>query len=277
MKLDIKAIQAEIYKIDTIPTIPDTFKKILNILENPKSSLSEIGKFILKDPVLTSRVLKMVNSPIYGFPGRITSVNQALLLLGLNVIRGLLLGVSVFEAMQKAMRGLWEHSLGNAVTARIIAQKINIKEPEEVAVAGLLHDIGKVILILKFPNEYEKVVEKINNEEIFIFDAEKEIFGINHADAGAWLAKKWNFPITLIETIEYHHRPLHSKTTPLNTAIVHLADILVRAKGVGSAGDNFVPSLKPSVWNRLNLSEKDILEIFIQMEDLLNESESLIL
>lgn len=275
MKLDIKTIKSEISKIETIPTIPENFKKMLSILENPKTSLSEIGRFILNDPVLTSRVLKMVNSPVYGFPGRITSINQALLLLGLNVVRGLLLGISVFEAMQKAMKGLWEHSLGNAITTRIIAQKINIKEPEEVAVAGLLHDIGKVILILKFPIEYEKVLELVKKEDLFIFDAEKEVFGISHATAGAWVSKKWNFPVSLIDVIEYHHNPTYSKLSPINTAIIHFADILVRAKGFGSGGDNFVPPIEPSVWNRLNLTEKDISGIFTQMENLLFESEDL--
>lgn len=277
MKIDIKTLQSEIMKIDTIPTIPDTLKNLLRVLENPKTSLAEISKFILSDPALTSRVLKMVNSPVYGFPGRISSVNQALLLLGLNVVRGLLLGISVFEAMQKAMHGLWDHSLGSAIAARIIAQKKSIPEPEEVSVAALLHDIGKVILSLKFPSDYEDVREKVEKKEMFIFEAEKEIFGITHANAGAWIAQKWSFPHNLIEIIEYHHRPEFSKTVPVHTAIVHIADILARARGFGFAGDNFVPSINPKAWDRLNLSEIDIKEIFTQMEDSLCESDNLML
>ena len=112
----------------------------------------EISRFISQDPVLTSRVLKMVNSPIYGFPGRISSVNQAVLLLGLNVVRGLLFGVTVFDLMQQTMIGLWEHSMGCAILSRLMAVKKGLKDPEEASIHGLLHDIGKVVLVLKFPD-----------------------------------------------------------------------------------------------------------------------------
>ncbi len=121
--MDIQALRSQIERIDTLPTIPGVLRKLLVVIENPRISLNDVGSFISNDPVLTSRVLKVVNSPIYGFPGRISSVSQALILLGLNVVKGMLLGVSVFEAMQKTMVGLWEHSLGCAVTARIIAKK----------------------------------------------------------------------------------------------------------------------------------------------------------
>ncbi|MCC6346906.1 MAG: HDOD domain-containing protein, partial [Nitrospirales bacterium] len=200
--MDIQVLRAQIEKIDTLPTIPTVLKKLLAVIENPRVSMNEIGGFISNDPVLTSRVLKVVNSPIYGFPGRISAVSQALILLGLNVVRGMLLGVSVFEAMQKTMQGLWEHSLGCAVIARIIALRKGVSEPEEVSIAALLHDIGKVVLGLKFPEEYRKIMANAEAKDLFIFDAEKSYFGITHADAGAWVAQKWNFPRALIEVIE---------------------------------------------------------------------------
>ena len=159
--MDYKTLRREIENIETLPTLPSVLHKLLRVIENPKVSLKEIGNFISNDPVLTTRVLRAVNSPIYGFPGRIASINQSLVLLGVNLIRGLLLGVSVFEAMKKALAGLWEHSVGCATAARIIGQKIGLKEPDEVAVAALLHDIGKVIFSLKFPADYERVLEDV--------------------------------------------------------------------------------------------------------------------
>jgi putative nucleotidyltransferase with HDIG domain len=252
-------------------------RKLLGVIENPRISLNEIGSFISNDPVLTSRVLKVVNSPVYGFPGRISSVSQALILLGLNVVKGMLLGVSVFEAMQKTMVGLWEHSLGCAVTARIIAKKKELKEPEEVSVAALLHDIGKVVLGLKFPDEYKKIMSEAETKDILIFDAEKNYFGINHADAGAWIAQKWNFPRSLVEVIEYHHKPHLSKNVAMQTAIVHLSDILIRAKGFGFAGDNSVPAINNAAWQMLNLSEADVKDILDEMEDSLSQAEDFLL
>lgn len=275
--MDIQVLRSHIERIDTLPTIPSVLRKLLAVVENPRISLNEIGSFISNDPVLTSRVLKVVNSPVYGFPGRISSVSQALILLGLNVVKGMLLGVSVFEAMQKTMVGLWEHSLGCAVTARIIANKKELKEPEEVSVAALLHDIGKVVLGLKFPDEYKKIMSDAETKDIFIFDAEKNYFGINHADAGAWIAQKWNFPRSLVEVIEYHHKPHLSKNVAMHTAIVHISDILIRAKGFGFAGDNFVPAINNAAWQMLNLSEADVKDILAEMEDSLSQAEDFLL
>jgi putative nucleotidyltransferase with HDIG domain len=273
MPFDPKQLRTQIEKIDTLPTIPSVLRKLLVVIENPKISLTEVGNFISNDPVLTSRVLKMVNSPIYGFPGRISSVQQALILLGLNVVRGLLLGVSVFEVMQKSMVGLWEHSLGCAVTAKIIAKKKNIPEPEEVSIEALLHDIGKVVLSLRFKEEYEKVIKDAEANDILIIDSEKEMFGITHAESGAWIARKWNFPFSLVEAIEYHHKPNLSKNVPMHTAIVHLSDILTRGVGFGFAGDHYVPAVNGAAWDLLNLSNTDLKEIVDEMERTLSDAE----
>ncbi|MBI5213944.1 MAG: HDOD domain-containing protein [Nitrospirae bacterium] len=275
--MDVQTLRSQIEKIDTLPTIPSVLRKLLAVIENPKVSLNEVGGFISNDPVLTSRVLKLVNSPIYGFPGRISSVSQALILLGLNVVKGMLLGVSVFDAMQKTMIGLWEHSLGCAITARIIAQKKGLKEPEEVSVAALLHDIGKVVLGLKFPDEYKKIIAEAENKGIFILEAERNHFAISHAEAGAWIAQKWNFPRNLVEVIEYHHKPHLSNSVPVQTAIVHLSDIIVRAKGFGFAGDNFVPAINSAAWQALGLSEDNLKEILSELEDSLSSAEDFLL
>jgi len=268
--MDYKTLRREIETIETLPTLPSVLTKLLRVIENPKVSLKEIGHVISNDPVLTTRVLRAVNSPLYGFPGRIASINQSLVLLGVNLIRGLLLGVSVFEAMKKALAGLWEHSVGCATAARVIGQKIGLKEPDEVAVAALLHDIGKVIFSLKFPAEYERVLEDVTRRELFVFQGEKEAFEINHADAGGWIALKWHFPAALTEIIEYHHTPHLSRQVPLATAVVHLADILVRARGFGFAGDPFVPAINPQAWELLQLSEANLRDIVRELDDSLD-------
>ncbi len=275
--MDLREMRTQIENIDTLPTIPSILRKLLAVIEKPKISINEIGSFIANDPVLTSRVLKVVNSPIYGFPGRISSLNQALILLGLNVVRGMLLGVSVFEAMQKTMVGLWEHSLGCAIASRIIAKKKGLKEPEEVSIAGLLHDIGKVVMGLKFPEEYALAIADAQNGQIFMIDAEKKQFNISHADAGGWISLKWNFPQNLVEPIEYHHKPHLAKTVPMQTAVVHFADVLTRAAGFGFSGDNFVPAVHPSVWQLLDLSEEDLKEIVSEFEDSLGQAEDFLL
>jgi len=273
--IDPKILRRKVENINTLPTVPSVLKRLSTVIEKPRITIVEISAFISNDPALTTKVLKMVNSAIYGFPGRIASVSHATMLLGLNVIKGLLLGVSVFELMQKTMTGLYEHSLACAIASRVIAQKKNLKEPEEVSVAGLLHDIGKVILMLEYAQEYENAMKEAQERSLSIFDAETIQFGATHADVGGWLAEKWRFPRNLIEVIEFHHRPTLAKNAPLETAIVHMADMLVRARGFGFAGEAFVPDLNPVAFELLKLSDEDIKDVLREMEDNMESAEDL--
>ncbi len=272
-----RSVKRQIEHMGVLPTIPTVVRKVLEMLENPKVSLAEIGAIIAQDPVLAAKILRVVNSPIYGFPGRISSLTQALLLLGLNVARGLLLGVSVLEMMQRSIVGLWEHSVGCAVVARIIARRKGLRDPEEVSVAGLLHDIGKVFLSLKFPDLYGHVIAEAGARGIFIAEAERASFGVTHAEVEAWVGRKWNFPLSLIEQMAYHHNPGLSKHYGLHTAIIHFSDILIRGRGFGFGGDRLVPSVNETAWRLLDLSDADIREILIEMEDVLEQTEDLLL
>lgn len=250
-------------------------KRLSVLIEKPRITLDEISRFVANDPALTTKVLKMVNSAIYGFPGRISSVSHAIMLLGLNVVKGLLLGVSVFEIMQTSMLGLWDHSVGCAVVARLIALRKGLKEPDEVSVAGLLHDIGKVILILEYPREYEAAIKDAQTQGVIISETEKNHFAESHANVGGWLAEKWRFPRNLVEVIENHHKPQLSRLAQTETAIVHLSDILVRARGMGFAGDNSLPVINAAAFETLKLTETDLKEILKEMESSLEESEGM--
>jgi putative nucleotidyltransferase with HDIG domain len=273
--IDPKVLRHKVENLNTLPTVPGVLKRLSVVIEKPRITLVEISTFISNDPALTTKVLKMVNSAIYGFPGRIASVSYATMLLGLNVIKGLLLGVSVFELMQKTMKGLYEHSFACAIASRVIAQKKGLKEPEEVSVAGLLHDIGKVILTIEFPTEYQAAMNEAQGKSISIFDAEKNQFNATHANVGSWLAEKWRFPRNLIEIIECHHRPALAKNAPMETAIVHMADLLVRARGFGFAGEIFVPEVNAIAYELLSLSESDIKDVLSEMEDNMESAEDI--
>ena len=271
--LDPKTLRSRVENISTIPTIPSVLKQLSTIIENPKISLNEISHFVSQDPALTTKILQMVNSALYGFPGRISSVNHAVMLLGLNVVKGLLLSVSVFEIMHKAMIGLREHSIGVAIASKVLARKKGLKEPEEVFVAGLLHDVGKVILTLSWPEEYDRTVKEAESSGIAIFDAERSRFSETHAAVAGWLAEKWHFPRKLCECIANHHRPQTSSLAPLETAIVHMADVLVKARGLGYSGDRLVPDVNVKAWETLALSEADLREILKELEDSVEQTE----
>jgi len=260
-------MKGKIESITALPTVPANLKRIAAMLEKPRLTLDELAQFISHDPALTTKVLTMVNSASFGFPGRIASVSHAIMLLGLNVIRGLLLGVSVVDLMQQNMSGLWEHSCACAVAARCIAQQKKMKKPEEVSTCAILHDIGKVTIMLQYHDEYEQALRCVQEKNVVIHDAETLFLPASHAEAGSWLARKCRFPLNLVEAIEFHHRPQAAKQAPLETAIVHVADILVRAKGVGFAGDGLVPPVQPSAWQLLHLSDSDVHDVLMQIED----------
>jgi putative nucleotidyltransferase with HDIG domain len=265
--IELQRMRAKVEAISALPTVPSNLRQISVMLEKPRLTMDEIARFVSNDPALTTKVLKMVNSAAYGFPGRISSVSHAIMLLGLNVIRGLLIGISVFDLMQKNMAGLWEHSCGCAVAARCIAQQKKMKEPEEVSICGLLHDIGKAIVMLQYPSEYEQALHEAKDKDIHLYEAEKSYLAATHAEVGLWLAQKWRFPANLVEAIGFHHRPQLATQAPLETAIVHIADLLVRAKGVGFAGDPFVPAVHPATWQLLQLSDDDIKSILTQIDE----------
>jgi len=266
--LDIRNARNRIENINALPTVPGTLKRISGIIEKPRLALEEISRFVAGDPALASRVLKMVNSAVYGFPGRISSVPHAIMLLGLNVVKGLLLGISVFDIMQKVMGGLWEHSVACAVASRCIAEKMKarVKDPEEVSVSGLLHDMGKVILMLEYQEQYQEAMRAAESRRIPISHAEKEIFQETHAAVGMWLSRKWRFPENLVEATAYHHNPSLAKVAPVETAVVHVADILVRARGIGFAGDPFVPAVDPAAYDLLGLSDGDVRDVLAALE-----------
>ena len=268
--------RSKIENIRALPTVPGSLKRISSIIEKPSVSLDQIGRFISNDPALATKVLKMVNSAMYGFPGRISSISHAIMLLGLNVVKGLLLGVSVFEIMEKMMSGLCVHSLGCAIAAGEIANKLNIKDPEEISVAALLHDIGKVIMILEYQKEYEGIIKEASTEECLIYDVEKTFFTETHTTVGMWLAGKWNFPRKLVEVIAYHHTPQMSRLAVKETAIVHLADILVRARGIGFAGDHFVPPLNTAAFETLSLASNDIRDVLVRIEETQQVSDDMV-
>jgi putative nucleotidyltransferase with HDIG domain len=270
--MDLKTLRNRIESVNSLATIPTVAKRLFELVSNPKVSLTDISKFISSDPVLTTKVLRMVNSPVYGFPGRISSVNQAVLLLGLNAVKGLLFGVSVFDLMQRAMIGLWEHSIGCAVMSRLVAQRRGVKDPEEVSIYGLLHDIGKVVLLLYFSSDYEKVMNEAKEKETTVYEIENEYFSTSHATVGSWVAKQWSFPPPLVDVIGYHHRPHMAKVNQMNASIVHISDILLRGRGFGFAGDYSVSPIHPAAWELLSLTESDIKEVLKKAEDLLGEA-----
>ena len=254
--------------IKNLPTLPDILDKISRMVESKQYSANDIARVISQDQVLTAKVLKLANSAFYGFSRSINSVGQALVLLGFQVVKGLILSSSVFDIVQRRATDLWKHSLAVATISGILAQRIGMKAPEESNLAGLLHDLGKVIMAVNMIEELDQVMELCEKGKTGI-QAEQKVFGFTHMEAGTWLAEAWKLPVDLTDPITFHHDPAGAKERPMETSIVHLADILAKARGFGFGKDVWVPPLQKGTLERLGLSVDDMDEIVPQVHQTL--------
>lgn len=273
MTMKPEILRAKIERITTLPTLPQVVTKIIAMVESPETSIADVGRVIAKDQVLSARVLKLVNSAFYGFSRPVATITQAMVLLGFNVIKGLAMSASVFDFFQQGegdgrdRKPLWDHSIGTARIAGVLAQKVKLHEPEEAVVAGLLHDLGKIVLCAHLPEEFAAITELAKKHNLLMLDAEKQILGATHAEIGRWLLDGWKLPAKLVEPIALHHAPHLSREAPLTTAIVHLADILCIAAGIGDSGDAVIPPLSRAAWDLLGLTMGQVDEALRDIDE----------
>lgn len=255
-------LRNRIEKLGDLPTLPHVVQRIAAMIGRPNVSTEEIGSIIEKDQVLAAKVLRLANSPFYGFPSRIGSVSHAVIVLGFNVVKGLTLCASALSIMKDAgMDQLWRHSLGVAIMANLLAARMEMKNHEELFVSGLLHDIGKVVLYVKWPDVGNCIKDAhTTQDDRPLLAVEQELTGLSHADIGGSLADAWHLPITLREPVLYHHDPSLAKEAVLQTAIVHVADILVKGLACGNPGDDMIPPLSKIAWDMVGLDERGLTE-----------------
>lgn len=276
-----KKLRNLMYKMTELPTLPTVVAKLIELVNNPKTSASTLSKLISSDQVLTARILKLANSAFYGFPRKIATVNLAIVVLGFNAVKDLALSVWVIDQFSGFagnsffdINAFWEHSIGCGVAGKMMARKFGYRVSGEAFVAGVLHDIGKVVLSQYLKREFEEINRLVHKRDILFLEAEMEVLGVTHAQLGGWLAERWGLPGQLVESITYHHEPHKAKKNPELTALVHFSDILCRRARVGYGGDWRIPSLWKGVPALLGLEEPFSDESFLSyQQELLAEIE----
>lgn len=269
--VDLKRLIA---RVEDLPTLPRTVLRITEMVNDPRASARDLSHIITDDQVLTARLLKLVNSSFYGFPQRVSTVTGAIVLIGFDAIRNLLLTTSVFDLFpsrtsrdRRHQESLWDHSLGCAIGAKTIGAMLRHEKLEELFVAGLLHDLGKIVEMTMLPEHFARITARVAEGRLLISAAEAEVLGCTHADIGRLLAQRWNLPAKLISLIEHHHEPGAAGSWAVEASIVHLADILARALSLGSGGDGRVPPLDRYAWELLNLKTASLDAIMAGMLD----------
>ncbi|MBN1308349.1 MAG: HDOD domain-containing protein [Chitinispirillaceae bacterium] len=255
-----------IENISSIPTLPTVIERLTRLLQNPKTSAEEVGKAITTDQALAAKVLKLVNSAFYGFPGRISTITHAIVILGFSTVKNIVLTASIFDVFRNKGEGItgfdledfWLHSIACGAASAAIAKQIGGLEKEECFIAGLIHDLGKLILCHYLPDEFLSALQHSAENRQLLYESEKQLFDSTHAQIGGYISERWNLPLSLQNPVKYHHQPSPTHEHYLMTAVVHFADILVRALDYGNGGDNQIPSLSEQVWKSLDMEKIDL-------------------
>jgi len=242
-----------------LPEIPSIVFELNEVIANPVSSAEQIAQVVNKSPSLTALLLKIVNSSFFGFPSKISKVSHAVTLIGTREISGLALGISIlsiFKTIPKEIIDMYsflKHSLACGILSRILAANINFPQTEQLFVSGLLHDLGRLIFYIYFPEESRNVLSRSRIRSNLLYEEETDFLGCNHAQIGKQLLNQWKLPLMLENNVFYHHSPSKAQQ-PIPAAIVHLSDIIVNGLGIGSSGEKFVPPLDNKAWEDLELT-----------------------
>ncbi|MGD2187252.1 MAG: HDOD domain-containing protein [Desulfobacterales bacterium] len=243
----------------TLPEIPSIVFELNEVIANPLSSAEDIAQVVHRSPSLTALLLKIVNSPFYGFPSKIDKISLAVTLIGTREISGLALGISVislFKNIPKEILNMYSfltHSLACGIISRILAAHKGLPQTEQLFVSGLLHDLGRLILYSYFPEESLDILGRAQSEDTLLYLQENDSLGCNHTHIVKELLQKWKLPMVLENNVFFHHEPCEAPQ-PAPATLVHLADIITNGLGIGTSGERCVPPLDNTAWESLGLS-----------------------
>jgi putative nucleotidyltransferase with HDIG domain len=218
----------------TLPTFPAVASRLIEEMARPDATAEEIGRILSRDPALTARTLKLANSEFYGFPRKVGSVDLAVLVLGTHTIRDLVLTSSVLTALGRtgsSLEGLLSHCMACGIAARALAERAKYRLTGDAYAAGLLHDVGKVVLRQADPERFDEVLAHCRASKVAAAEAERALFGSDHAEVGGWLAERWGLPADIVEAIACHHRPDAAPRNPALASLVHIANYLAQRAG----------------------------------------------
>jgi HD-like signal output (HDOD) protein len=242
-----------------LPEIPSIVFELNDIMADPLASADDIARIVSKSPSLATLLLKIVNSAFYGFPSKIDSISRAVTIIGTREIGSLALGISVitiFEGIPEKLMNMFafmRHGFACGIISRILSAQKDMPQTEQLFVSGLLHDIGRAIIYKYFPDHAGVLLSRSIKSGNLLYQEEVSCLGCGHTGIGRILLKKWKLPFNLENNISCHHNP-SAAPNPAQASIVHVADIIANAMGLGSSGERLVPPLDTNAWDSLGLS-----------------------
>jgi putative nucleotidyltransferase with HDIG domain len=278
-----------IREVNNLPTIPEITTRVSHLLDDPDVELDQVAEVILTDQVMASRVIKIVNSPMFRPMHEIKSLKRALIYLGFRRIREIALTCSIIKTFEGKdgvfdIKTFWQHSFGVGIVAKIIAQRVRYPEIEKAYICGIVHDIGEVFLSSCLREDFQKIVDLIKGTCHSFTEAETLMLGTTHCELGLCLAKKWNFPLEYCDVIENHHTPGEASFDPMLVAIVNLADLFCSVRNLDYDNREWVSFnlAEEKSWEILqrfspNFSDLDVERFCFELDEKVAEIEELVL
>jgi len=260
-----------------LPALPQVFLELQQAINGKTTSADDLAAIISQDPSLTAFLLRMVNSAFYSLPMQIDTISRAVTVVGVNQLSTLAVGTSVMSLFKDVpaevidMEQFWKHSVACGLIARRICRITGKGDPERAFVAGLLHDIGQLILLQADPKRAAGVLFHARSNDVLLFTEEKKLLGFDHATLGGMLLRKWNFPFVLVAAVLEHHHP-KEKQKEAEPALVHCAETIATGLGIGSSGEYFVQPPDAAVWASMSFTPDQIDEMIEDLNEELDEA-----
>jgi putative nucleotidyltransferase with HDIG domain len=256
--------------LDDLPSLPAVVMELLNSIDQDDIDISVLAKKVSYDQALTAKTLRLANSSLYGLQVKVTTIQQAITYLGFQTTRNLITAAAVTGCFAEGHcpgfdhKAFWRHSIATAACAKVLARQMRFNQ-DYAFTAGLLHDIGRLVLVSCFPNQYSETIAYRDQHDCYLLEAERTVLGVDHVDAGLALAEHWNFSDTMRLAIGGHHDP-EAPGAGFLAAIIHVADAIVHALDLAQVQDDLVPPVSTVAWTALGLDEEIYLQLFRETE-----------
>lgn len=271
--------------ITDFPTLPTIYSNLLEMMSNPNTSLDDLANLISKDPASTIKILRTVNSAVYGLQGKVSTINQAIFHVGFNEVKNLIMAISVMDVFRDtssvkslSLIDLWKHSIAVGVITRAIGKAAGIKKIDNYYIAGMLHDLGKLFFLRQLNEKFKSVLKEVEQSRISIYEAEFMTLGMNHEESGELIANKWSLPKSIVDSIRYHHSGVSpSSEDRVLVACVHLANIYAKLLEYGYSGDDIVHRPNPEIWSILDLEHGKLKLLLPEIKEAYDQTVSILL
>jgi putative nucleotidyltransferase with HDIG domain len=267
--------------LEDLPSLPAVVMELLDSIDQEDVDISVLARKVAHDQALTAKTLRLANSSLYSLQVKVTTIQQAITFLGFQTTRSLIMAAAVtgcFPAGQCVGfddRAFWRHSIATAACARVLARRMRFNQ-DYAFTAGLLHDIGRLVLVTRFPQQYAQVLAQQAAQDGYLLDCERAVLGLDHVAAGVALARHWNFSDTMRQAIAHHHDPETAGAGFLAT-IIHVANAVVHALDLAREEGELVPVVSAVAWTALGLSEEAYLHLFRETELLFEEMSTVLI